>query len=479
MIFSNDVTETPHKKKNNVDSQTPDRKRQSLFEDDTNEIKLNKSQTFPPLNSTPKLTKTTSEFSLRESPISPLYRNNNSFSSPKPRSGKKFDKSPICLGDFIIHNRKSSGKKKRNNEETKTTKRINPTSLMQTKIVNGNFDKCENSFNFMEGVREIPAEDVRNVLVEERMRIVSRGVPSTPSKFRTFSIDKSEIVADVNGVRQREKLDVLVRVYSVILRNNLALNLSSELYFVVSLLFSKQNDVVLNVSDDNCGISVLNESDASLKDLLVENKRVSLCRLFSSVHNVVYFSVKTIEELFELFKIFDKAILKLLAEHKYIVSFSPQLHIKLMELFQNKTEKSEEFYDSDSEVNVCFISDTDNRENFPNDQAFGAFRKQRDLFYEILRIWEKFHLTSGWNFNIALGGKIRSLLALHHEGVNYMHLARLFKNQLLSTYRKQNSVSLVLYIHHVHKVGNVDSELKTDECLVHNLARSNLYQYFN
>ncbi len=37
--------------------------------------------------------------------------------------------------------------------------------------------------------------------------------------------------------------------------------------------------------------------------------------------------------------------------------------------------------------NVGFHSDTDGRENFPSDRTFQDFRKQRDLFYELLRKW--------------------------------------------------------------------------------------------
>ncbi|EZA59508.1 Codanin-1 [Ooceraea biroi] len=83
------------------------------------------------------------------------------------------------------------------------------------------------------------------------------------------------------------------------------------------------------------------------------------------------------------------------------------------------------------EVNVCFQIDTDNRENFTSIAAFQTFRKQRDAFYDILRIWQENHLVSGWVFQIALGGKIRSMLTMHNDSTNYYHIARLFKSQLL------------------------------------------------
>lgn len=321
----------------------------------------------------------------------------------------------MCLGDFIVHSRiRSSNKKKKSDNETeKRPKRINPTSLEQ---INSSFRKCENSFDFNQEVREVSADFLRNVSVEDRLKIVSRNVNVTPQKPRSFCRDRFEIAPDVCGVTERGSLDVFVEVYVAILRGNLALNLSSELHFLVSLLLSKQweND------DEMSGVCSLNED---------RPKRVS--DLFASVHNVVYFSVKMIEQLLDVVQILDKTTMKLLADHKNISAFSPSLQRKLSQICDRKTETVHEIHDNNFDINVCFISDTDNRENFPNDQSFCAFRKQRDLFYEILRIWEQNHQQPGWSFSIALGAKIRSLLNMHHEGVNFAHLARLFKNQLL------------------------------------------------
>ena len=37
--------------------------------------------------------------------------------------------------------------------------------------------------------------------------------------------------------------------------------------------------------------------------------------------------------------------------------------------------------------NVSFQSETDNRSNFPSNQSFHDFKKQRDKFYSLLRRW--------------------------------------------------------------------------------------------
>lgn len=38
-----------------------------------------------------------------------------------------------------------------------------------------------------------------------------------------------------------------------------------------------------------------------------------------------------------------------------------------------------------------------------------SFPLRRDIFYELLREWEDFHKEPGWNFDAALGGRIRQV----------------------------------------------------------------------
>ena len=94
------------------------------------------------------------------------------------------------------------------------------------------------------------------------------------------------------------------------------------------------------------------------------------------------------------------------------------------------------------ELNVCFQIDTDNSENFPSEAGFQILKNQRDTFFEIFRMWEKNHSLPGWTFQIPLGNKIRTMLTLHNDAVNYYHFARLFKSQLLISCIQNKQVSL-------------------------------------
>ncbi|KAM4723221.1 codanin-1 isoform 1-T1 [Anableps anableps] len=80
---------------------------------------------------------------------------------------------------------------------------------------------------------------------------------------------------------------------------------------------------------------------------------------------------------------------------------------------------------------VPFQPATDNRSNFGSDKAFHTFKKQRDIFYEVLREWEDLHKEPGWNFDAALGTKIRGIMSQLTSAGNHSHFARLFLKQLI------------------------------------------------
>ncbi|KAL3271000.1 hypothetical protein HHI36_021501 [Cryptolaemus montrouzieri] len=122
-----------------------------------------------------------------------------------------------------------------------------------------------------------------------------------------------------------------------------------------------------------------------------------------------------------------------MCENERLKLFSPTL-VKILSRFSDaKTERTLNCYETNGKHNICFVLDTDNRSNFPSDVSFQSFKKQRDLFYEILKIWEEDHMVAGWSFEYNLGRKIRTLLNYHQDPINFMRMSRLFMDQLLST----------------------------------------------
>ncbi|KAK3891200.1 hypothetical protein Pcinc_004914 [Petrolisthes cinctipes] len=115
-----------------------------------------------------------------------------------------------------------------------------------------------------------------------------------------------------------------------------------------------------------------------------------------------------------------------------VIFFSTEFHGCLLSHLKTPFQLPVVFQAKSPIASVSFQSDTDNCNNFLSDQAFNILRKQRDLFYEMIRIWEGSHLTPGWSFSYALSPRINQMLFFHSTPTNYAHFARLFLSQLLT-----------------------------------------------
>ncbi|XP_056250211.1 codanin-1 [Seriola aureovittata] len=212
------------------------------------------------------------------------------------------------------------------------------------------------------------------------------------------------------------ELDLLAELYCTCISENLVPNIFLELFFVMQLLtsrFPQSHD-----DDDEQGSLCAVNSD------LLER-----CYL-RQVHNCVYFAVRVLENQFQLVAHLDKCTLRLLAENERVASFSPDLRDRLTQAQDRSTAKLSPSV-STFIHSVPFRPATDNRSNFGSDKAFHTFKKQRDIFYEVLREWEDFHTEPGWNFDVALGSRIRGMMSQLTSAGNHSHFARLFLKQLV------------------------------------------------
>ncbi|KAK6181105.1 hypothetical protein SNE40_009036 [Patella caerulea] len=245
--------------------------------------------------------------------------------------------------------------------------------------------------------------------------VASLLTPSKSSVERQSSISSNSefVLAKMESVTYTEKLDIIAELYSRCLDEHLFPNISVELYFLTQLLTSLSEEIKT-------------ESKTINEDL----EDVSL---FLTVHNAVYFSVSVLKKQLRLLKYLDKSVVKLLAENKRIVDFSPALQNDLMKLYeQSSFIKSSAFCPRSSIGGVSFQADTDNRKNFPNDRLFHLFKKQRDMFYELIREWEEKRLSNGWSVSDMLGDRIRYLINVKTDLANHLHFGRLFLSQLIS-----------------------------------------------
>ncbi|NXP29695.1 CDAN1 protein, partial [Scytalopus superciliaris] len=260
-------------------------------------------------------------------------------------------------------------------------------------------------------------QEEREMLKKERYRIsFDPGTPTKPSYTRSASLPaESHLVTCANPTKAscKKQLECLAQLYSSCIAENLVPNIFLELFFVLQLLTSK-------------GTSTAEDRDSDLE--VSESSTVG--QHFQSVHNCVYFAVQVLDYQYEIISHLEKGMLKLLAENERIASFSPTLHKRLRQAYESSTAKVSLLLPC-SVQSVSFQPETDNRSNFPSDRAFHIFKKQRDIFYELLREWEDNHEKTGWDFERVLGNKIRAMMAHLSATCNHSHFARLFQKQLI------------------------------------------------
>ncbi|NWR49126.1 CDAN1 protein, partial [Regulus satrapa] len=263
-------------------------------------------------------------------------------------------------------------------------------------------------------------QEEREMLKKERYRISFDPVtPTKPSYTRSASLPaESHLVTCANPAKVscKKQLECLAQLYSSCIAENLVPNIFLELFFVLQLLTSK-------------GTSAAEDGDSD-PEISERNRDVSGRQHFESVHNCVYFAVQVLDYQYEIISHLEKGMLKLLAENERIASFSPTLHKRLRQAYESSTAKVSLLLPC-SVQSVSFQPETDNRSNFPSDRAFHIFKKQRDIFYELLREWEDNHEKTGWDFERVLGNKIRAMMAHLTATCNHSHFARLFQKQLI------------------------------------------------
>jgi codanin-1 len=290
-------------------------------------------------------------------------------------------------------------------------------------------------------------EEERTLLRKERLRqrCDEKHVAVSPTKVVSYVNEFS--VAEPGLVSCSEQLQVVADVYSRLISSNLVLNIMAELCFVVGLLVvhipagCRTDEMLLSPAE--CSDNIFYHLDHGVWN-------AKTYAVFSTVHNCVYFAILVLNKQRQILECFDKITLKMLVDNRYISTFIPDLYDFISGLVTMDIAKTRKCVSLVASIqnNVSFQSDTDNRHNFPTDQAFHVFRKQRDGFYEILRAWEADHMLPDWSFATALGPRIRTLLSLHSEPANFVHFARLFRSQLLGTCNGYSScsVSITMYI---------------------------------
>ncbi|XP_042131962.2 codanin-1 isoform X4 [Peromyscus maniculatus bairdii] len=234
----------------------------------------------------------------------------------------------------------------------------------------------------------------------------------SPVPSRTGSLTAEP--ADPARVSSRQRLELVALIYSSCIAENLVPNLFLELFFVLQLLTARRM-VATKASD-------LESNQGALDPLETP--------LFQSIHDCVFFAVQVLEHQFQVLSYLDKGTLKLLAENERLLCFSPALQGRLRAAYEGSVAKVSLVIPPSAQA-VSFQPETDNRANFSSDRAFHTFKKQRDVFYEVLREWEDHHEEPSWDFEKGLGSRIRAMMGQLSAACSHSHFVRLFQKQLL------------------------------------------------
>ncbi|XP_029114607.1 codanin-1 isoform X2 [Scleropages formosus] len=327
---------------------------------------------------------------------------------------------------------------------TKPSRRINPTPVSAERPLSKP-KSCFTStpFSKLSDQSALPAgtdaaqsggkfhslQEERELLRKEKSKIAQQvsspakptQEPCTPTKpssrAGTRVAPDAQVSPEPMKVTFSSELDLLAELYCTCIAENLVPSVFLELFFVLQLLTSRASPAS-------------GEEEEREREFLELNMGVLERRYLGSLHNCVYFAVRVLESQLELVCHLDRCTLRLLAENERVGSFCPSLREQL-----NRAQET-----SMAEVSamlpafiqsVPFQPATDNRSNFSSNKAFHTFKKQRDIFYELLREWEDSHNDPGWEFEQVLGSKVREMVSQVTTTGNHYHFARLFQKQLV------------------------------------------------
>lgn len=230
----------------------------------------------------------------------------------------------------------------------------------------------------------------------------------------------------LENLTNKSRLHKCAEIYSLIMDWNRTLNILTELTYLLNLV--------------NIDATKLNKTEPERgSDFEV---------MFKEPMNGICFALAVLsKQRVKLLALLDLKTMRILIDNEQLRYFEEDLVHFLQQVYRIKSDLEVKYRNeyegfkitnytkqeglTKTNQSVFYQEEDDTRDNFPTQIEFGAFRKQRDAFYTILRLWEEKHLNSTWNFSVELGGKIRSLFSIMQHPINMAHLAKLLTNQLI------------------------------------------------
>ena len=144
----------------------------------------------------------------------------------------------------------------------------------------------------------------------------------------------------------------------------------------------------------------------------------------------MYFASQVLERQVHLLEHLDRATLVVLVENPRLETFCPQVKSKLISfLSSKKLRHNSSGINNKQQSSVRFQVEIDGRDTFPNSQTSQDFKKQWDMFHNLLRNWKTTngdfsdsHVSSSKNVDFST--EVVKLLTLQENPINMQHFAR-------------------------------------------------------
>ena len=287
--------------------------------------------------------------------------------------------------------------------QEKSQRRIKPMRVNQNRDMRGGMNPSflaplEKSKKSLESERldlRRKKEESKSTLEKQQERVFPESLPS------------SAACHELDRPKETSALDHLSTFYCHVLRNHHIPNVFQDIHLMFSVLVSSQTH--------GC------HGDSSIT------------RTFMVYEDAVYFCINCLLKLPEYLRLLDKGVLDFLA-NSFKNFLDKDAFLTLSHLNKGLGNHTEERGRNSLEPStglVGFDAEIDIRGNFLTDESFHAFKKQRDVFFDVLMTWQKCHIDSRWDFRAGLSRKIQNLHSLSKDVVNWNHLARLLVDQVL------------------------------------------------
>lgn len=334
--------------------------------------------------------------------------------------------STICLGDFLSpvtnkqqKNRKSTGHTSAENDKDKS--RANRISFSSTprcestpkskqqprRVVPTPVRATHNDFtspafcsdNNLLAVSHDEPESTHQLLKMQKDEIKKVFQDERPSEKQLRAFVKERVIPksatatesppiDLDKVTHVTALDKFVEIYLIILDMNLVTNVLGELAFLLSLINTDTDDYIERNPRPLC----TDGSEAKSKDLsLSQNVVNDAISLLSELNNCIYFSLKVLKRQQRVLRSLDTTSIKVLIDNKRLTALDESIRGDLMAVYALKIQLESAAHQQSSSTKhsgsakVFYQQEQDTQSNFPSNQEFAVFKKQRDAFYSILR----------------------------------------------------------------------------------------------